>query len=484
MFRGSFSIRVFAIALLAQLFGCVKDLSEGLNYTVKDGEVIFTFTAEDLRNYSKGRRTELDDFTDFVRQRLEGVDSIDFGSVDGWKLVQLDTNLYQLVKRIDCLDGDFDYANKMMLGKYLESKMEYEHELPDYRFGFTQFRINNIKKVDSNKYLFYLPGYLSASEVFLSGSFNDWNTLANSMHRTDSGWIEVVELFEGKHGYKFIIDGQWTEDQENPNNEVNEVETLNSIFVVPNHTFKYPHKERVSSAVVSGEFVDWNEGTISMKRRGKYWVADVYLSPGSYQYKFIITGVWILDPLNQQFQQNDEYVNSVINLGNEHRFYLEGVQTASEVLCTGTFNGWSQEDYAMDRLRNGWEYNLLLPPGNYEYKYIVDGKWINDPDNPYRTNNEHNTDNTWLAVDANYTFQLKGFEKAREVYVSGEFVNWAEYKCKMTLEDGVWKFPVHLDYGKQLYKFQVDGIWMTDPNNKWIESNDHGTYNSVLWITR
>jgi 1,4-alpha-glucan branching enzyme len=27
-----------------------------------------------------------------------------------------------------------------------------------------------------------------------------------------------------------------------------------------------------------------------------------------------------------------------------------------------------------------WEKRLLLPPGRHEYKFVVDGKWLHDPD--------------------------------------------------------------------------------------------------------
>jgi hypothetical protein len=45
-----------------------------------------------------------------------------------------------------------------------------------------------------------------------------------------------------------------------------------------------------------------------------------------------------------------------------------------------------------------------------------------------------------------------------------------------------WEFLVHLSKGRHQYKFIVDGIWMTDPENDYSEGNWEGTYNSVIWV--
>jgi len=54
----------------------------------------------------------------------------------------------------------------------------------------------------------------------------------------------------------------------------------------------------------------------------------------------------------------------------------------------------------------------------------------------------------------------------------------------MIKENGIWKYPVHLNPGKHSYKFIVDGRWMIDPANELWEENEFGTGNSVLWIER
>jgi 1,4-alpha-glucan branching enzyme len=49
-----------------------------------------------------------------------------------------------------------------------------------------------------------------AKQVFLVGSFNNWDTRANPMTGRDNGqWTTVLELLPGFYHYKFVVDGQW-----------------------------------------------------------------------------------------------------------------------------------------------------------------------------------------------------------------------------------------------------------------------------------
>ena len=57
----------------------------------------------------------------------------------------------------------------------------------------------------------------AAREVTLAGSFNDWNATATKMVREEDGtWSTVLRLPKGTHEYKFVVDGQWVTDPENP----------------------------------------------------------------------------------------------------------------------------------------------------------------------------------------------------------------------------------------------------------------------------
>ncbi len=54
---------------------------------------------------------------------------------------------------------------------------------------------------------------------------------------------------------------------------------------------------------------------------------------------------------------------------------------ASAVYLAGTFNQWHPTATPMQHVGEGrWEVELELPPGVYEYRFIVDGVWLHDPE--------------------------------------------------------------------------------------------------------
>jgi chromosome partitioning protein len=63
------------------------------------------------------------------------------------------------------------------------------------------------------------------------------------------------------------------------------------------------------------------------------------------------------------------------------RFTLEAPE-ATIVQLAGDFNDWTPEAGEMERAGAVWMKTLLLPPGRYRYRYVVDGQWQTDPLNP------------------------------------------------------------------------------------------------------
>ena len=54
--------------------------------------------------------------------------------------------------------------------------------------------------------------------------------------------------------------------------------------------------------------------------------------------------------------------------------------TAQAVFVAGEFNGWDPKATAMVRGDDGaWTLELDLPPGRYEFKFVVDGQWCCEP---------------------------------------------------------------------------------------------------------
>ncbi|MCL7051950.1 hypothetical protein MKW94_020242 [Papaver nudicaule] len=70
--------------------------------------------------------------------------------------------------------------------------------------------------------------------------------------------------------------------------------------------------------------------------------------------------------------------------------------SASEVLLTGSFDGWSNQR-KMEKSSSGiFSLSLMLYPGRYEFKFIVDGEWKIDPLRTIVNSNGH--ENNLLIV--------------------------------------------------------------------------------------
>lgn len=60
-------------------------------------------------------------------------------------------------------------------------------------------------------------------------------------------------------------------------------------------------------------------------------------------------------------------------------FTLES-PSASTVYVCGTFNNWDTARHPLKPDgKGGWKAQVMLPPGVYEYRLLVDGEWIDDP---------------------------------------------------------------------------------------------------------
>ncbi len=54
---------------------------------------------------------------------------------------------------------------------------------------------------------------------------------------------------------------------------------------------------------------------------------------------------------------------------------------ARSVLLAGDFTRWQERALPMKPLPNGgWGVSVSLPPGNYQYRFVVDGQWRDDPE--------------------------------------------------------------------------------------------------------
>jgi chromosome partitioning protein len=70
-----------------------------------------------------------------------------------------------------------------------------------------------------------------AKEVHLSGDFNNWKVdQASRMSAHNGTWEKRMNLFTGRYHYRFVVDGKWTDDPNNPTRELNPYGEMNSLL--------------------------------------------------------------------------------------------------------------------------------------------------------------------------------------------------------------------------------------------------------------
>ncbi len=344
-------------------------------------------------------------------------------------------------------------------------------------YGANHFKnYQSVRQEDGIVY-FYLKGHEDAKRVRLAGNFTNWQYDAFPMTKTDDGWIVKVSLVPGEYYYKFIINNSgWATDPANELRENDGRGNINSVVFVTNRTFSLKGHENAENIYLAGSFNNWDPEDIQMKKVDGGWQADIYLSDGTYQYEFIADGKTI------KSNARDASDTSIAEIGRAHAFILKGFTDAKKVCVAGNFNDWKQNQLYMHRTATGWELPYVLGPGNYQYKFIVDGRWMTDPANNQIVDDGLGNQNSFIIIEPNYTFRLRDYSNAKTVFLSGDFNAWSPIGLPMTKTSDGWECNVYLARGKHLYKFIVDGKWIRDPTNKLWEDNKFHTGNSILWI--
>ncbi len=133
---------------------------------------------------------------------------------------------------------------------------------------------------------------------------------------------------------------------------------------------------------------------------------------------------------------------------------------------------------------NIFVYVADVPPGmDYiDYRIIVDGLWINDPENPNSTISregfrisrldipdylKHKAVSPQIGTNRTVRFIYTG-QSGQNIYLSGNFNNWDPFMLKMhenSKAPGVYSIAIRIPSGSHYYTFIADGKEMTDPEN-------------------
>lgn len=259
--------------------------------------------------------------------------------------------------------------------------------------------------------------------------------------------------------------------------------------------------DTINDVFVSGEFNNWardqwpmakvNDSIYQLKKD-----LSIFTSDFDWEFKFIVNGEHWAEPTREfknSVDAKDPYGFPLMTynlklysaFATDHgnvSFKLKGFKDAKKVILSGSFNRWDETGFKMKPSEDGWNVTLQLRPDIYEYKFIVDGEWIEDPQNPSKTENEYGGYNSLIDVQKNVEFRLCDFEHATTVILSADFNHWNEEAYKMTKVDNCWVYSTRLSGGKYHYKFIVDGKWITDPHNSVKEYDGNGHINSVCMV--
>lgn len=256
----------------------------------------------------------------------------------------------------------------------------------------------------------------------------------------------------------------------------------------------------IKNVVVSGNFNSWSRDSWKMTRVSRYVyelrkkISD-FKDEFDWEFKFIINNsIWAepsenisnitpaTDGYYNYYTYNLKMYSAYPSKNGNAKFKLKGYKNAKKVIVTGSFNKWNEQLFEMKKTNDGWELRLQLKPNKYEYRFIVDGNWMEDPSNPFRVPNQFGEHNSLIDISVHVKFHLQGFKNAEKVILAGSFNNWSENAFKMEKTTDGWSYTAKLPSGKHHYKFIVDGNWIVDPSNSIKEYDEHGNINSVRMV--
>lgn len=266
----------------------------------------------------------------------------------------------------------------------------------------------NALKVDFND--------LGIYDVAVSGKFNQWSKDGWKMEKKDDFTFILRKPLTAFNDafpldFRYIINGRFLADPEGEITDPRKFsdDFLEDIYKVDlsviqiredgNVLFSLKGYTNRKEVILAGSFNGWNEHEIRMKKVADGWELHANLPPGRYEYKFIADGEWIHDPYARENVRNEHgTLNSVLYITVQVKFALKGYPNAKKVILAGSFNNWNEHKEQMV-LQNGvWTSILQLAGGKQTYKFIVDGKWMTDPDNPLTEDDGYGNINSVLFV--------------------------------------------------------------------------------------
>lgn len=443
------------------------------SYTISHGDMMITLgkklPAAELEEFIKQH-----DLFDLALNKLFAENFRDSLNNKGWTIALNNDEIIVLSKPLFSAENVNDIADRLMLNSAGQPAVMTS------QIGYNAFRHKQPFIIKDSVVTFLLRDNGKYKNVQLAGNFTNWEKGALRMVKTDSGWIATAKLIPGKYLYKFISDGDWFTDPDNTIVENDGEGNNNSVYFFTNNFFRLNGFPKARKIILAGSFNHWNESQLRMIKTDTGWELPVFLNTGTYTYRYIVDGNWMIDPGNPDKVKNEfDDFNSVISIGRSTLFKLPGHTGVTNVFIAGSFNDWRNFEIRLKKTATGWEVPYVLGPGNYEYKFFADGNWYDATGKQI----QEKSNGSVIIIEPNHTFRLKGFTAAASVYLAGDFNGWSPAAYPMQKTADGWMLDVYLSPGKHLYKFVADGQWIKDPGNTLWEENEFNTGNSIIWQT-
>jgi len=339
-------IRARSLFVLLALLLPVSALAEAVTFRVEAPGAASVYLAGEFNGWNPAADAMSDDDGDGV---FEITMDLDAGTY-AYKFV-VDGNWQEDANAAESVDDGFGGKNSVVV----VGEGGVATQLP------SNAETSDAQVADGERLVRFVVNAPDAGQVVLAGEMNGWDASGEAMSDADGdGTFEVVIPLQigSSYQYKFVIDGTWTTDEAAASfaddgfggqNSIVEVEAGEGVQDAGGEgTMTSPMETGANTSAPAGEAA---EGLRSVK----------------FSYQPVISGV-------------------------------------NEVMVAGTFNDWNAGATPMtDPDGDGtYEATLLLAPGSYQYKWVVDGSWITDEQADDFVDDGFGGRNSVINVDARY----------------------------------------------------------------------------------
>lgn len=379
----------------------------------------------------------------------------------------------------------------------------------DWNNGEIPSQNYNLKIPKGNKNITILANYLTGevyesintpninNEVSLIGTIrcdenNNWNENNKDfdMYKIDSSrYIYSIRLSAGSYEYKSCLNHSWNESYPSNNkkldiksdtnvvfitdlNEKNVYDSINDLDKVNNIlgatkipevlsgpvinddgkvTFKYKN-EASKEVYLVGNMTNWDSGKILMTKNNEgVWSTSLRVGDNAQalEYKFIVDGKYITDPLNEKIKDGNSFVDFPEYKGRP-------VTLPGSIQSAIGQGSWDPTKTEFTYIGNG-NYKLELKnvkPGTYEYKIAINHSW--DPENYGLKGVEHGsnisiivpkeTDITFLYNDDSHMVVNSLTYKVLDITLKNGDDNIGKLEDKKL--SGIYSFTANLNAGE------------------------------------